>query len=170
MKIFCAIIMVALTFLTMFVQAQQASDGEVPEAETAFTVKFEALQPKVSTSLAAKARGKLISANDWMVAVANPHAAIAGACVLKEGGAVADAMVAVQAVLGLVEPQSSGMGGGSFLVWFDATSRELTTLDGRETAPIAATPWLFQNVNGKRLKFGMRSLVVAQLECQAHLP
>ena len=45
------------------------------------------------------------------------------------------------------------MGGGGFLVWFDATSRELKTIDGRETAPIAATPWLFQNVNGKRLKF-----------------
>ena len=153
MKIFCAIIMEALTFLTMFVQARQASDGLVPEAETAFTVKFEALQPNVATSLAAKARGKLISANDWMVAVANPHTAIAGACVLKEGGALADAIVAVQAVLGLVEPQSSGMGGGGFLVWFDATSRELKTIDGRETAPIAATPWLFQNVNGKRLKF-----------------
>ena len=47
------------------------------------------------TSLVAKARGKLISANDWMVAVANPHTAIAGACVLKEGGALADAIVAV---------------------------------------------------------------------------
>jgi gamma-glutamyltranspeptidase/glutathione hydrolase len=62
-------------------------------------------------------------------------------------------MVAVQAVLGLVEPQSSGIGGGAFLVWFDATTGKLTTLDGRETAPMAATPRLFQNANGERLKF-----------------
>ena len=104
-------------------QAQQASDGVAPEAETALAIKFEALSPEVATSLAAKAKGEPILAKDWMVAVANPHAATAGARVLKEGGTAADAMVAVQAVLGLVEPQSSGMGGGAFLVWFDATSR-----------------------------------------------
>jgi gamma-glutamyltranspeptidase/glutathione hydrolase len=153
MKIFFTAIMVALTFLTMSVQAQQASDGVSPEAETALAKKFEALSPEVATSLAAKAKGEPILAKDWMVAVANPHAATAGARVLKEGGTAADAMVAVQAVLGLVEPQSSGMGGGAFLVWFDATSGELTTLDGRETAPMAATPRLFQNAGGERLKF-----------------
>ena len=73
--------------------------------------------------------------------------------VVKEGGAAADAMVAVQAGLGLVEPQSSGIGGGAFLVWFDAATGKLTTLDGRETAPMAATPRLFQNANGERIKF-----------------
>jgi len=88
-----------------------------------------------------------------MVSVANPHAAAAGARVLSEGGTAADAMVAVQAVLGLVEPQSSGIGGGAFLVWYDRKSGEITTLDGRETAPLAATPRLFQNENGERLKF-----------------
>jgi gamma-glutamyltranspeptidase/glutathione hydrolase len=153
MKIFFTAIMVALTFLTMSLQAQQASDGVAPEAETALAKKFEPLSPEVATSLAAKAKGEPILAKDWMVAVANPHAATAGARVLKEGGTAADAMVAVQAVLGLVEPQSSGMGGGAFLVWFDATSGELTTLDGRETAPMAATPRLFQNAGGERLKF-----------------
>jgi gamma-glutamyltranspeptidase/glutathione hydrolase len=107
----------------------------------------------VADSLAAKARGEPILAKDWMVAVANPHAATAGARVLKDGGTAADAMVAVQAVLGLVEPQSSGIGGGAFLVWFDATTGKLTTLDGRETAPMAATPQLFQNTNGERLRF-----------------
>ena len=153
MKFFPPSIITALTLLTVSLQAQQVSDEVSPEAETALAIKFEALSPEVATSLAAKARGEPILAKDWMVAVANPHAATAGARVLKEGGTAADAMVAVQAVLGLVEPQSSGIGGGAFLVWFDATTGKLTTLDGRETAPAAATPRLFQNANGDRLKF-----------------
>ncbi|MDC1117639.1 gamma-glutamyltransferase [Alphaproteobacteria bacterium] len=153
MKNFFPTIMVALTLLSISVQAQQVSDEILPEAETTLAIKLEALSPAVATSLAAKARGKPVLAKDWMVAAANPHAATAGARVLKEGGTAADAMVAVQAVLGLVEPQSSGIGGGAFLVWFDATTRKLTTLDGRETAPMAATPRLFQKANGERLKF-----------------
>ena len=153
MKIFFPAIMVVIMFLSVSLQAQQASDEVLPEAETPLAIKFEALSSDVANSLAAKSRGEPILAKDWMVAVANPHAATAGARVLKEGGTAADAMVAVQAVLGLVEPQSSGIGGGAFLVWFDATTGELTTLDGRETAPMAATPRLFQKANGERLKF-----------------
>ena len=153
MKFLPPAIITVLTLLTASVQAQQVSDEVLPEAETALAIKFEALSLEVATSLAAKARGKPVLAKDWMVAVANPHAATAGARVLKEGGTAADAMVAVQAVLGLVEPQSSGIGGGAFLVWFDATTRKLTTLDGRETAPMAATSRLFQKANGERLKF-----------------
>ena len=144
-----------VVLITVFVSehAQQISDEVLPEAETALAIKFEALSPDVADSLAAKARGEPILAKNWMVAAANPHAATAGARVLKDGGTAADAMVAVQAVLGLVEPQSSGIGGGAFLVWFDATTGKLTTLDGRETAPMAATPQLFQNTNGERLRF-----------------
>ena len=153
MKNFFPATMVALTLISISVQAQQASDEVLPEAEIALAIELETLSPEVATSLAAKARGKPVLAKDWMVAVANPHAATAGARVLKEGGTAADAMVAVQAVLGLVEPQSSGIGGGAFLVWFDATTGKLTTLDGRETAPMAATPRLFQNANGERIKF-----------------
>ena len=88
-----------------------------------------------------------------MVVTANPYASDAGANILSRGGTAADAMVAVQTVLGLVEPQSSGMGGGGFLVWYDATSGELTTLDGRETAPFAATERLFQDDTGEPIKF-----------------
>ena len=153
MKIFFFTIMVVLTIILVSEHAQPISDEVLPEAETALAIKFEALSPDVADSLAAKARGEPILAKDWMVAVANPHAATAGARVLKDGGTAADAMVAVQAVLGLVEPQSSGIGGGAFLVWFDATTGKLTTLDGRETAPMAATPQLFQNTNGERLRF-----------------
>ncbi|MGB3828478.1 MAG: gamma-glutamyltransferase, partial [Ornithinimicrobium sp.] len=72
---------------------------------------------------------------------------------LAAGGSAADAMIAAQLVLGLVEPQSSGLGGGAFLVWYDAASGALTTLDGRETAPMAATPTLFQDDAGETMGF-----------------
>ncbi len=113
----------------------------------------DAVAPEAATALEAKAAGAPVTSENWMVAAANPLAVQAGARVLREGGSAADAMVAVQAVLGLVEPQSSGLGGGAFLVWYDAETGELTTLDGRETAPLAATPTLFQDGNGEPLKF-----------------
>ena len=78
-----------------------------------------------------------------MVAAANPMAVEAGMQILNAGGSAVDAAVAVQAVLGLVEPQSSGLGGGAFMVHFDAESGAVTVYDGRETAPAAATPELF---------------------------
>ena len=107
----------------------------------------------VSQSLEAKNNGKSVVGNEWMIVTANPYATDVGSNILERGGTAADAMVAVQAVLGLVEPQSSGMGGGGFLVWYDGKSGELTTLDGRETAPSAADERLFQNSEGKPLKF-----------------
>ena len=131
--------------------AQQASDTVAPEV--AGTGAFEAMSPAVMAALDAKADGKPVTAANWMVAAANPHAVEAGAGVLARGGTAADALVAVQAMLGLVEPQSSGLGGGAFLVWYDAASGAVTTLDGRETAPLAATPQLFQDDNGEPLKF-----------------
>jgi gamma-glutamyltranspeptidase/glutathione hydrolase len=103
--------------------------------------------------LSAKAAGVPVMADSWMVAAANPHAVQAGADVLAAGGTAADALVAVQVMLGLVEPQSSGLGGGAFLVWYDAASGALTTFDGRETAPLAGTPRLFQDAQGEPLKF-----------------
>ena len=153
MKLFFSKILLAFYLLTTCLNAQQASDQVMPETDTELTVNFEAISTEVAKSLEAKAKGDPVFAKNWMVSVANPHAAAAGARVLSEGGTAADAMVAVQAVLGLVEPQSSGIGGGAFLVWYDSKSGEITTLDGRETAPLAATPRLFQNENGERLKF-----------------
>jgi len=153
MKFFFSKILLAFYLLTTCLNAQQASDQVMPETDTELTVNFEAISTEVAKSLEAKAKGDPVFAKNWMVSVANPHAAAAGARVLSEGGTAADAMVAVQAVLGLVEPQSSGIGGGAFLVWYDSKSGEITTLDGRETAPLAATPSLFQNENGERLKF-----------------
>ncbi|MEM5521907.1 gamma-glutamyltransferase [Sulfitobacter sp. AS59] len=131
--------------------AQQAADTVAPEAAGAGA--FEAISAEVTAAFAAKDAGKPVLAENWMVAAANPHAVQAGADVLATGGTAADALVAVQTVLGLVEPQSSGLGGGAFLVWYDAASGEITTLDGRETAPLAATPQLFQDETGAPLKF-----------------
>lgn len=133
--------------------AQGAADAVAPEVNTELTVEFSGLSDAGQAALKSKAEGTPVAADDWMIAAANPLAVEAGAAILRAGGTAADAMVAVQAVLGLVEPQSSGLGGGAFLVWYDAASGELTTLDGRETAPMAAKPTLFQDENGEPLKF-----------------
>jgi gamma-glutamyltranspeptidase/glutathione hydrolase len=85
------------------------------------------------------------------VAAANPLATEAGAQVLRAGGSAVDAAIAVQMVLTLVEPQSSGIGGGAFLLHFDG--QRVQAFDGRETAPAAATPQLFLGTDGKPLSF-----------------
>lgn len=82
---------------------------------------------------------KPVYAKNYMVVTANPLASKAGCDVLKSGGSAADAAVAVQAVLGLVEPQSSGLGGGAFMLYYDANAKTVQSYDGRETAPAAAT-------------------------------
>ena len=133
------------------VSAQQAADTVDPEAAVAGA--FVGMSAGVTAALETKASGEPVVASNWMIAAANPHAVQAGAEVLAQGGTAADALVAVQAMLGLVEPQSSGLGGGAFLVWFDAASGQVITLDGRETAPLAATPRRFQDENGEPLKF-----------------
>jgi len=143
--------MAAIAVLTTSALAQQSTDAVAPE--TAGGGIISGLSAEARAAQEAKAAGRPVSANDWMVSAANPLAVEAGAAVLRDGGSAADAMVAVQAVLGLVEPQSSGLGGGAFLVWYDAATGELTTLDGRETAPLAATPTLFQDENGEPLGF-----------------
>jgi len=82
---------------------------------------------------------RAVHARRYMVATANPLASQAGCAVLKAGGSAMDAAVAVQMVLGLVEPQSSGIGGGAFLLHYDARTRSVQAFDGRETAPAAAS-------------------------------
>ncbi|PSV09494.1 gamma-glutamyltransferase [Photobacterium leiognathi] len=96
---------------------------------------------------------QLVKGKEWMIAAANKYASEAGADVLSKGGSAVDAMITAQLVLGLVEPQSSGIGGGGFLVYWDNDNNQMTTFDGRETAPFAATPRLFQDNQGKPLKF-----------------
>ena len=91
---------------------------------------------------------RLVKEGQDLIAVANGHAAVAGASVLRAGGSALDAAIAAQLVLNLVEPQSSGMGGGAFLLYFDSTSRELISYDGRETAPASAQPDMFLHSDG----------------------
>ena len=143
-------LILCLALWTTPLMAQEAADAVAPEAAGAGEV---ITSQAVARSLSQKAAGQPVEAQTWMVAAANPLAVEAGAKVLAAGGTAADAMIAVQAVLGLVEPQSSGLGGGAFLVWYDGASGELTTLDGRETAPLAATPRLFQDAAGEPLGF-----------------
>ena len=100
----------------------------------------------------------LIPKSQIFVVAANPLAAEAGMAVLRRGGSAADAAVAVQAMLSLVEPQSSGVGGGAFLTWYDGASRQVLVYDGRETAPAGATPDLFLDDSGKPLPFGQAVL------------
>lgn len=88
-----------------------------------------------------------------MVAAANPLATRVGVDVLNAGGSAVDAAVAIQAVLGLVEPQSSGLGGGAFMVYYDAGTRKVTAYDGREKAPMGASDHLFLDDQGKPLPF-----------------
>lgn len=148
----CGALALALALAGMPAGAQQAADVVAPEA-AGTGAATDGLTPAAQDALAAKDAGRPVIAQDWMVAAANPLAVQAGADVLAAGGSAADAMVAVQAVLGLVEPQSSGLGGGAFLVWHDGTTGETTTLDGRETAPLAATPTLFQTAAGDTIGF-----------------
>jgi len=86
-----------------------------------------------------------------MVVSANPYATAAGQQMLAAGGSAVDAAIAVQLVLSLVEPQSSGIGGGLFMLSYDAKKGELSTLDGRETAPKAAHADWFRQANGELL-------------------
>jgi len=88
-----------------------------------------------------------------MVVAANPLAAQAGLDVLRAGGLAADAAVAVQAVLGLVEPQSSGLGGGAFITYYDARARSVSAYSGRETAPAGASPDMFLDADAHPLPF-----------------
>ena len=95
----------------------------------------------------------LVFATRHMVSAANPFAARAGREILRRGGSAVDAAIAVQMVLTVVEPQSSGIGGGAFMLHYDATDRAVQAYDGRETAPAAATPELFLDKDGKPLGF-----------------
>jgi gamma-glutamyltranspeptidase/glutathione hydrolase len=108
------------------------------------------LQPESASGFSPvpEARGQL-----FMAVTANPLATDAAVEILRAGGSAADAAIAAQLVLGLVEPQSSGLGGGGFLLYHDARENRLRTYDGRETAPAAARPERFLGSDGKPLPF-----------------
>jgi gamma-glutamyltranspeptidase/glutathione hydrolase len=90
-----------------------------------------------------------VVAKHHMIAAANPYAAQAGLQMLRKGGSAVDAAIAAQLVLTLVEPESSGIGGGAFLLLYDPKTKRVTSFDGRETAPQSATPGMFLDASGK---------------------
>jgi gamma-glutamyltranspeptidase/glutathione hydrolase len=105
------------------------------------TVRVQAQDRQAAPEAATGWMGRtLATAKSQMVSAANPYAVEAGLEILRAGGSAADAAIAVQLVLNLVEPQSSGIGGGAFILHWNAERKELRTYDGRETAPMAAKP------------------------------
>lgn len=119
-------------------------------AASAAAAQTPAPAPEASTGRIVKTLG---TAQRFMAAAANPLAASAGRDILRKGGSAVDAAIAIQFVLNLVEPQSSGIGGGAFLVYWDEATKNVSTLDGRETAPAAAKPDRFLGPDGKPMRF-----------------
>ncbi len=116
----------------------------IPAAAYAQEARGAERAPEIATGYTDK---QGFTAAKYMVAAANPHATEAGYQMLRAGGAAIDAAIATQLVLTLVEPQSSGIGGGAFLMYYDG--KTVRAYDGRETAPAAATEKLFQDASGK---------------------
>ncbi|NJD88850.1 MAG: gamma-glutamyltransferase [Betaproteobacteria bacterium] len=119
-------------------------------ASLAATAQVTQTQPEPPTAVTAKA---LATAKREMVAAGHPLAVEAGLAMLAKGGSAVDAMIATQLVLGLVEPQSSGLGGGAFLLFHDAREKRTLAYDARETAPAGATAGLFLQPDGKPMPF-----------------
>ena len=107
-------------------------------------------QPEAATGVKAK---EIARAQTYMIAAANPLASEAGREILARGGSAIDATIAAQMVLNLVEPQSSGIGGGAFILHWEEKNKQLQTIDAREAAPMAARPDRFYGPDGKRMKF-----------------
>jgi len=126
----------------------QSQVGRPPASAGPADTASAAVSQPAAASHAAASQGAVAG-----VAAANPMAVDAGLEVLRAGGSAADAAVAVQAMLGLVEPQSSGLGGGGFLLYYDASTHEVTAFDGREVAPRAASPTMFLDDSGRPLTF-----------------
>ena len=118
----------------------------IPAIAPALAQDAHPAAPEAATGYAEKAGW---ASKKFMVSAANPLAVEAGYQIMKKGGSAIDAAIAIQLVLTLVEPQSSGIGGGAFLMHYDG--RKVQAFDGRETAPGAATDKLFQNPDGTPL-------------------
>ena len=113
------------------------SEGTATPSDAESTPSGDPSDPEIATGY--RKDMTAVRTAHYGVVTANPLATRAACEVLRDGGTAADALVAAQAVLGLVEPQSSGVGGGGFLLYYDAVSESVQAYDGRETAPAAAT-------------------------------
>jgi gamma-glutamyltranspeptidase/glutathione hydrolase len=132
--------------LALLLAGCAASSSTVPQASPPAPTGMQA--PEAGSGYTEKTGWK---ANTFMVAAANPLATDAGYRILKKGGSAIDAAIATQMVLNLVEPQSSGIGGGAFMLYFDGET--VSAFDGRETAPMSATEKLFQTPDGRAMNF-----------------
>ena len=150
MKINLVLLILMSTFSFVSI-GQQQSDIKNPEKYSINNQKYKSLY--LDGFLNIKKEGKPVISDDWMVVTANFQASKAAAKILEKGGTAVDAMISAQIVLGLVEPESSGLGGGAFLVYYDNVKKEVTTLDGRETAPKKVSPVMFQDNKGNPIKF-----------------
>ena len=126
----CVLLVAFFCVLVSPAQAQKREDRE-PEAATGRTEK------------------QAFSSKNFMVVAANPYASWAGKNILAKGGSAIDAAIAVQAMLTLVEPQSSGLGGGAFILYWDNQAKKLHTFDGREMAPKGVSPDIFMQGKDK---------------------
>lgn len=136
------------------VQKAPATSSSIGSSHSYTYQSADVYAPEHATKLLQqKESDKIREAKQLMVVSAHPLATQAGYEILSKGGNATDAMVAVQTVLGLVEPQSSGLGGGAFLLYYDAQEGRLTTFDGRETAPLGTYETLFINSEGETLGF-----------------
>jgi len=113
-----------------------------------------AAEPAPPAASAAASPASSPAAGQILAATAHPMATEAALAVLRRGGNAVDAAIAAQAMLSLVEPQSSGMGGGAFMTLFSAKDGRVTVYNGRETAPMGATPRLFLGTDGKPINRG----------------
>lgn len=141
-----------VAFATLLV----ATGAAVVRSQTPLDIRQ--VEPEAATGWTAKPAAV---AQRHMIVAANPLAVEAGLGILRAGGSAVDAAIATQLVLGLVEPQSSGIGGGGFLVTWDAKTKTVETIDGRETAPMAARPDRFLDATGRVRAF--RDLVSSPL-------
>lgn len=129
-------------------------------ASLLFVVSFQSLAqdsplPEMATG---KSKASQVTSQHYMVVSAHPLASRIGSEILQRGGSAADAGIAVQLALGLVEPQSSGLGGGAFALYYDAAQKKLYSFDGRETAPMSAGKYLFIDEDGKPMSFAKASI------------
>jgi len=137
----------------VLVTSLNACQSVYKNSEMASQINYAKATPEASSSKTIIDKNDPVQGEKWMIAVANPYAAEAGLKILRQGGSATDAAIAAQLVLNLVEPQSSGIGGGAFLLHFDGNSNEISTYDGREKAPATAYPEMFLNKDGKLKKF-----------------
>jgi len=126
-------------------QTRSPQTATTPTAKPATTKTAAATPAAETTAPTAETAATAVAAN--------PLAAEAGREMLRAGGAAIDAAIAAQMVLTLVEPQSSGIGGGAFLMHYDAGTGAIDSYDGRETAPKSATPTMFLKADGTPKKF-----------------